>query len=246
MANMHASSALWIGERPDLTVLVSDTGGARNVIQAEGVTLKLHKSVLGEYEYFKQRFDAQPDVSEQGFRRGTYCHVRIILTLISWQMEVLDLPKSDIKIRVVVDMLEYLYTQSTETIERGLARSEMSYSKYHLDLFQLSLRFYVPELEKIATDALDQEEIGIQDGSFGKMECLIADMYENRRGKKWEILRQMVMKRQAWKLIKLPIKTMRELDERFPGFQCELAEAWRPKLEESVASKGSFWTCRRK
>lgn len=161
-------------------------------------------------------------------------------------MEVLDLPKSDVKIHVVVDMLEYLYTQSTETIERGLARSEMSYSKYHLDLFQLSLRFYVPELEKIAADALDQEDIGIQDGSFGKMECLIADMYENRRGKKWEILRQMVMKRQAWKLIKLPIKTMRELDERFPGFQCELAEAWRLKLEESVASKGSFWTRRRK
>lgn len=83
MANMHASSALWIGERPDLTVLVSDTSGTHNVTQAEGVTLKLHRSVLSEYEYFKQRFDAQPDVSEQDFRRGTYCHVRIILTLIS-------------------------------------------------------------------------------------------------------------------------------------------------------------------
>jgi hypothetical protein len=158
-------------------------------------------------------------------------------------MKVLELPKCDVKVPVIVDMLEYLYTQSTEAIEHGLARSEITYSKYHLDLFQLSLRFYLPGLEKIAVGALDQDEIGIQDGSFGDMECLIVDMYTNRRGSRWKSLRQTVMKRQAWKLIKMPREMLDKLDERFPGFQRELAEIWQLKLEESRASKG-LWVMR--
>jgi hypothetical protein len=172
--------------------------------------------------------------------------LKALLTLITSQIKVLELPKCDVKTSVIVDMLEYLYTQSTEAIERGLARSETTYVKYHLDVFQLSLRFYLPELEKVATEALDQEEIGIRDGSCGDMECLIVDMSENRRGKKWGSLRQIVMKRQAWKLIKMPRRLLNRLGERFPGLQRDLAQSWRLKLEESGASRSSCWVPGRK
>ena len=145
------------------------------------------------------------------------------------------------KIPVIVDMLEYLYTKSTVVLERGLARSQLTYSTYHLSLFQLSLRFYLPELEKIAMEALDQEEIGVQEGAFQEMEQLIVNMYNNRRGRKWESLRQKVIKRQAWKLIKMPRKTLDKLNERFPGFQSELAEIWHRRLEDSEAGRGSLW-----
>ena len=156
-------------------------------------------------------------------------------------MKVLELPNCDVTIPVIVDMLEYLYTKSTVALERGLAMSELSYSTYHLSLFQLSLRFYFLELEKIAAAALDQEEIGVQEGAYEDMECLIVEMYNNRQGKKWKSLRQKVMKRQARKLIKMPRKMLSTLDERFPGFQSELAESWQRKLEESGASGGSWW-----
>ena len=156
-------------------------------------------------------------------------------------MEVLELPNCDVEIPLIVNMLEYLYTKSIVALERGLARSQLTYATYHLSLFQLSLRFYLPELEKIAMQALDQEEIGIQEGAFGDMECLIVEMYDNRRGRKWESLRQNIMKRQAWKLIKMPSKVLHKLDETFPGFECELAEVWERKLEESGASGGSWW-----
>jgi hypothetical protein len=161
-------------------------------------------------------------------------------------MKVLELPKCDVKIPVIVDMLEYLYTRSTDAIEHGIARSGITYSKYHLDLFQLSLRFYLPELEKIAAAALDQEAIGIQETAFQDMECLVVELYNNRRGRKWESLRHVVMKRQAWKLIKMPRNLLNKLDERFPGFQRELAEIWQLKLEESGASRGSWLICWKK
>ena len=64
MADIRVGSAFWIGERPDLTVVISDTSGDQKSMQEDGVILKLHKSVLSENEYFKQRFDAQPDVSQ--------------------------------------------------------------------------------------------------------------------------------------------------------------------------------------
>ena len=156
-------------------------------------------------------------------------------------MKVLELPNCDVTIPVIVDMLEYLYTKSTVALERGLARSELNYSTYHLSLFQLGLRFYSLELERIAAEALDQEEIGIQEGAYEDMECLIVEMYNNRRGRKWKSLRQNVMKRQAWKLIKMPRKMLDRLDERFPGFQSELAESWQCKLEESGAGGGPWW-----
>ena len=161
-------------------------------------------------------------------------------------MKVLQLPKCDVKIPVVVDMLNYLYTKSYDVIECGLARSDLTYFTYHLSLFQLSLRFYLTELEKIAKEALGKEEIGIQEGAFGEMERLIVDMYHNRHGRKWESLRQIVLKGQAWKLIKLPSETLNKLEERFPGCRRELAEAWRLKLMESGASMGSWWIRLRK
>ena len=156
-------------------------------------------------------------------------------------MKVLVLPKCDVKIPVIVDMLAYLYNNSVETLERGFARSDVTYSTYHISLFQLSLRFYLPELERIAFKALDQEEIGIQEGAYQDMEGLIVEMYKNRRGKKWDALRKTVIKRQAWKLIKMPRKTLDRLEDRFPGFRTELALVWRLKMQESGAIKGSWW-----
>jgi hypothetical protein len=161
-------------------------------------------------------------------------------------MKVLQLPKCDVKIPVVVDMLNYLYTKTYDVIECGLARSDLTYFTYHLSLFQLSLRFYLPELEKIAKEALGKEEIGIQEEAWGELEHLIVDMYNNRHGRKWESLRKVVLKGQAWKLIKMPSETLNKLEERFPGCRCELAEAWRLKLMEFGASGDSRWTRWRK
>ena len=158
-------------------------------------------------------------------------------------MVVLELPNCDVNISVIVDMLEYLYTQSIETIEQGFARSGITYSTYHLELFQVSLRFYLSELEKIAKAGLGQEEVGIQEGAFQDMEGLVVGLYGNRRGKKWQSLRQTVMKQQAWKLVKMPRKMLDKLDEQYPGFQRELAKCWELKLEESGASQGSWLTC---
>ena len=62
MVNKHPDSAYRIDESPDLTVLISETGGDNNALQEDGVVLKLHKSVLSEYEYFRQRFSTQPEV----------------------------------------------------------------------------------------------------------------------------------------------------------------------------------------
>jgi hypothetical protein len=157
-------------------------------------------------------------------------------------MKVLQLPKCDVKIPVVVDMLNYLYTKSYDTIECGLARSDLTYLTYHLSLFQLSLRFYLPDLEKIAKEALGKEEIGIQEGALEELERLIVDIYNDRHGRKWESLRQVVLKGQAWKLIKMPSETLNKLEKRFPGCRRELAEAWRLKLMESGASMSSRWT----
>ena len=56
-----------IGERPDLTVLISKSNCHQNVAQ-DSVMLKLHKSVLGKYEYFKQVFATQPEVSRHPLR----------------------------------------------------------------------------------------------------------------------------------------------------------------------------------
>ena len=64
MVNMQPGSAFWIGERPDLTVLMHGMGSGQYVAQEDGVILNLHKSVLRDYEYFKQLFNTQPDVSE--------------------------------------------------------------------------------------------------------------------------------------------------------------------------------------
>ena len=64
MANKHPGSACWIGERPDLTVLISEISGDNNAPQEDNVVLKLHKSVLNEYEYFRQRFSTQPEVTK--------------------------------------------------------------------------------------------------------------------------------------------------------------------------------------
>jgi hypothetical protein len=172
--------------------------------------------------------------------------LKALLTFVFWKTEVLELPNCDVKIPVIVDVLEYLYAQCTEPIERGLARSCISYFAYYICLYQLSLRFYLPELEKIAVAALDREEIGIQDGSFKDMEILIMGLYRNRRGKKWKSLRRTVIKRQAWKLIKMPGTMLDMLDERFPGFQRELAEIWQLKLEDSGASRGSWLMCWRR
>jgi hypothetical protein len=147
---------------------------------------------------------------------------------------------------VVVDMLNYLYTKTYDAIECGLARSDLTYFTYHLSLFQLSLRFYLPELEKIAKEALGKEEIGIQEEAWGELEHLIVDMYNNRHGRKWESLRKVVLKGQAWKLIKMPSETLNKLEERFPGCRRELAEAWRLKLMEFGASGDSRWTRWRK
>jgi hypothetical protein len=96
-------------------------------------------------------------------------------------MKVLQLPKCDVKISVVVDMLNYLYTKTYDVIECGLARSDLTYFTYYLSLFQLSLRFYLPELEKIAKEALGKEEIGIQEEALGELErlswtCTTTDM----------------------------------------------------------------------
>jgi hypothetical protein len=63
MTDMNAPSAFRIGEHPDLTVLISDNSGDQKAAQEDGVILKLHKSVLSEYEYFMQLFAAQPEVS---------------------------------------------------------------------------------------------------------------------------------------------------------------------------------------
>jgi hypothetical protein len=161
-------------------------------------------------------------------------------------MTVLQLPKCDVKIPVVLDMLNYLYTKSCDVIGCGLARSDLTYFTYHLSLFQLSLRFYLPELEKVAKEALGKEEIGIQGGAWGELERLIVDMYDNRHGRKWESLRKVVLKGQAWKLIKMPSETLNKLEERFPGCRCELAEAWRLKVMESRTSTDSRWTHWRK
>jgi hypothetical protein len=68
MANKRADPAFWIGERPDLTVIISDTNDDHTAAQEDGLMLKLHKSVISECEYFKQRFDAQPDVCRQRFQ----------------------------------------------------------------------------------------------------------------------------------------------------------------------------------
>jgi hypothetical protein len=62
MANKHPNSARWTGESPDLIVLISETSGDNNAPQEDGAVLKLHKSVLSEYEYFRQRFSIQPEV----------------------------------------------------------------------------------------------------------------------------------------------------------------------------------------
>ena len=68
MADIRAGSAFLIGERPDLTIFISNTSGKQNAPQEDGAILKLHKSVLSEYEYFKQRFSAQPNVSNGTFQ----------------------------------------------------------------------------------------------------------------------------------------------------------------------------------
>jgi hypothetical protein len=62
MANKHPDSACWTGESPDLTVLISETSSDNNTPHEDGAALKLHKSVLSEYEYFRQRFSIQPEV----------------------------------------------------------------------------------------------------------------------------------------------------------------------------------------
>jgi hypothetical protein len=64
MANRHPDSAGWIGESPDLTVLISETSGDNNAPQEDGVVMKLHKSILSEYEYFRQRLSTQPEVTK--------------------------------------------------------------------------------------------------------------------------------------------------------------------------------------
>jgi hypothetical protein len=161
-------------------------------------------------------------------------------------MEVLELPNCDVEIPVVVDMLEYLYAHSTEPIERGPARPCITYSAYYLCLYQLSILFSLPELQKIAVAALDREEIGIQDDSFEDMEILIVGLYRNREGKMWKSLRRTVIKRQAWKLIKMPTTMLNMLDDRFPGFQSELAEIWQLKLEDSRVSRDSWLMCWRR
>ena len=63
MSNIRADLAFEIGEPPDLTVRISDTSGNQDAAQDNSVILKLHKSVLCKYEYFKQLLAAQPDVS---------------------------------------------------------------------------------------------------------------------------------------------------------------------------------------
>jgi len=78
-------------------------------------------------------------------------------------MKVLQLPKCNVMIPVVVDMLNYLYTKIYGVIECGLARSDLTYFTYHLSLFYLRLRFYHPELKKIAKETLGKEEVGIQE-----------------------------------------------------------------------------------
>jgi hypothetical protein len=66
MANIRPE--FWIGERSDITVLVWGTSGDQDAAQEDGVALMLHKSVLSEYEYFKQLFAAQPEVSKHSFQ----------------------------------------------------------------------------------------------------------------------------------------------------------------------------------
>ena len=78
-------------------------------------------------------------------------------------MEALQLPKCDVTIPVIVDML----TKTYDVIECGLARSDLTYFTRHLSLFQLNLRFYLPALEKIAKEALGKEEVGIQEEAWG-------------------------------------------------------------------------------
>lgn len=65
MANARARPAFEINEHPDLTVLILDTSGNPSAAQNNSVILKVHKSVLCRYEYFKQLLAAQPEVSRR-------------------------------------------------------------------------------------------------------------------------------------------------------------------------------------
>ncbi len=131
-------------------------------------------------------------------------------------------------------MFEYLYTDS---IQSNSTKTGCTFASYHISLFFLSLRFYLPGLARLAGEALDDEEIGITDDLPGQ-EKLIYDLYHNRHGKNWEELRQAVMKQQAWKLIKMPRAMVDKLEEQFPGFSGDLAAAFNSKLLGGRQKKG--------
>lgn len=143
------------------------------------------------------------------------------------QLSVLQLPVCDVSTSVVLAMLKYLYTAS---IESSLGESGCTYANYHISLFHLSLRFYLPLLGKGADEALDQDEIGIQGNDIAGMEELIRDLYMNRQGAKWKAFRMMVMKAQARKLIRMPRAVLDRLEKAYPGSSEDIAEAFRLKL----------------
>ena len=99
-----------------------------------------------------------------------------------------------------------------------------------MDLFYLSLRFYIPNLTALCCTALDHEEIGIREGDTESLRELLVRLYENKRGKKWHELRPAILQRQAWKLVKLPWNTLTGLQIESPSICEDIAEGFRRTL----------------
>ena len=116
-----------------------------------------------------------------------------------------------------------------------------SYVAFHIALFALSLRFYLPQLTTAASTALTVYDLGVNDsGAAWMIDEFVWELFDNKRGRKWEELRGSVLKKQGWWLVRMKREWLDECEDRWKGFLGEVAEGFRRGLEDSRERKSSL------